>query len=379
MMKRTLLVLLAFLLSVQTALALDLPPPPPPQLDASAWLLLDLSSNQILDSANADSRIEPASLTKLMTAYLVFSALQQGALKLTDTVEPSVHAWQTGGSRMFINPGKPVSVDDLLHGMIVQSGNDATVALAERLGGSEPGFVVMMNKAAAQLGMNHTHFVTATGLPDPQHYTTARDLATLTAAIIREFPQYMPLFSIREYRYNNITQANRNRLLWSDPSVDGMKTGHTEGAGYCLIATAHRGERRLISVVLGTPTDALRASESQKLLNYGFQFFDGIRLYRANQPITQLKVWRGKSAMVNAGFTHDITLSVPHGQAHLLTTRLTTRQPLLAPLTAGQTIGTLTVSLQGKVLAQYPLQALNNVPVASALGRAWDSLMLMFH
>ncbi len=378
-MRRIPLLLSALFLSVHSALALDLPPPPPPQLNASAWLLLDESDNQTLTGANMDTRIQPASLTKLMTAYLVFSALQQGAIHLTDTVEPSPHAWKTEGSRMFINPGQPVTVDNLLHGMIVQSGNDATVALAERLGGSEAGFVDMMNKAAHQLGMMHTHFVTATGLPDPQHYTTARDLATLTSAIIREFPQYMPLFAIREFRYNNITQPNRNRLLWTDPSVDGMKTGHTEGAGYCLIATAHRGDRRLISVVLGTPTDALRASESQKLLNYGFQFFDTVHLYHAGQTVTTLKVWRGKSATVNVGFTHDVVLSVPHGQEKNLVTTMTTRQPLLAPLNQGQAVGTLTVSLQGKVLAQYPLQALVEVPVASALGRAWDSLMLKFH
>lgn len=378
-MKITFLLLtLLFALRLPTAQALDLPTAPPPQLQASAWLLEDLSSGQVLAEHNDDRRVEPASLTKLMTAYLVFTALHQGEIKLSDTLTPSTHAWKTGGSRMFIEPNKPVSVDDLLHGMIIQSGNDATVALAERVGGSETDFVTMMNKAAQQLGMLHTHFVTATGLPDPQHYTTALDLEKVSAAIIREFPQFMPMFSIREYRYNNINQANRNRLLWSDPSVDGMKTGHTESAGYCLIASAHRGDRRLLSVVVGAPTDALRAAESQRLLNYGFQFFDGVRLYRANQPITSLKVWKGKAAQVNVGFTHDIHLSVPHGRSKDLKVGVTTHQPLLAPLSIGQSVGSLTVSLDNQVLAQYPLQALDNVPVASTLGRLWDSLMLKF-
>ncbi len=367
-----------FSLSANAAITLDLPTAPPPDLTASAWLLMDTQSRQVLVEHDADRRVEPASLTKLLTAYLVFTAIRQGEIKLTDTILPSEKAWKTEGSRMFIEPNKPVTVDDLLHGMIVQSGNDATVALAERIGGSEAGFVSMMNKAAQQLGMTHSHFVTATGLPDPQHYTTARDLGLVAVAIMHDFPQFAPLYAIKEYRYNNITQPNRNRLLWSDPSVDGMKTGHTESAGYCLIASAHRGDRHLLSVVLGTPSDALRAAESQRLLNYGFQSFDGVRLYQANQTVATLKVWKGKQASIRAGFQHDILLSVPHGRSKDLKTTLTTKQPLLAPLSAGQTIGTLNVSLDNRVLAQYPLQALDNDAVASWLGRLWDSVMMKF-
>ena len=339
---------------------------------------MDANSGQILVQQEGDRRIEPASLTKLMSAYLTFAAIKQGRLKLTDIVPVSEKAWKTEGSRMFIEPNKPVTVDELLHGMIIQSGNDATIALAESVGGSEAGFVVMMNKEAQRLGMTHTHFVTATGLPDPQHYTTAHDLSLIATAIIRDFPEFHPLYSIKEYRYNNINQPNRNRLLWSDPTVDGMKTGHTESAGYCLIASAHRGERRLLSVVLGATSDNLRAAESQRLLNYGFQFFDSVKLYAKGQPVTTLKVWKGHNSTIKVGFTRDIYLSVPRGRNKDIKTTLTTRQPLLAPLSTGQVVGTLSVSLDNQVLAQYPLQALENVSVASIFGRAWDSMMLKF-
>ncbi|MDR3390316.1 MAG: D-alanyl-D-alanine carboxypeptidase [Sulfuriferula sp.] len=367
------------LLCFSTAVsAIDLPAPPPPQLAAKAWLLVDANNGQILTQQDSDRRIEPASLTKLMSAYLTFAAIKQGRLKLTDIVPVSEKAWKTEGSRMFIEPNKPVTVDELLHGMIVQSSNDATIALAEAVGGSEAGFVTMMNKEAQRLGMTRTHFVTATGLPDPQHYTTAHDLSLIATAIIRDFPEFHPLYAIKEYRYNNITQPNRNRLLWSDPTVDGMKTGHTESAGYCLIASAHRGNRRLLSVVLGADSDNMRAIESQRLLNYGFQFFDGVKLYAKDQPITTLKVWKGHNGTVKAGFTRDVYLSVPRGRNKDIKTTLTTRQPLLAPLSIGQPVGTLTVSLDNKVLAQYQLQSLENVNIASIFGRAWDSLMLKF-
>ncbi|ARU32410.1 peptidase [Sulfuriferula sp. AH1] len=358
--------------------AVDLPTAPPPQLAAKAWLLMDVNSGQILAEHDSDRRIEPASLTKLMSAYLTFAAIRQGRLKLTDVVPVSEKAWKTEGSRMFIEPNKPVTVDELLHGMIIQSGNDATIALAEAVGGSEAGFVVMMNKQAQRLGMAHTHFVTATGLPDPQHYTTARDMSLIATAIIRDFPEFHPLYSIKEYRYNNITQPNRNRLLWSDPTVDGMKTGHTESAGYCLITSAHRGDRRLLSVVLGAASDNLRAAESQRLLNYGFQFYDGVKLYAKGQTVTTLKVWKGHNGNVKAGFTRNIYLSLPRGRNKDIKTTLTTRQPLLAPLSIGQPIGTLTVSLDNKILAQYQLQSLENISVAGIFGRAWDSLMLLF-
>ncbi len=368
-----------FLLCLSTlSFAVDLPTAPPPDLAAKAWLLMDANSGQVLVEKDADRRIEPASLTKLMTAYLSFAAIKQGRLKLTDIIPISEKAWKTEGSRMFVEPNKPVTVDELLHGMIIQSGNDATVALAESIGGSEAGFVSMMNKEALRLGMTHTHFVTATGLPDPQHYTTARDLSLIATAIIRDYPEFHPLYSIKEYRYNNITQPNRNRLLWSDPTVDGMKTGHTESAGFCLIASAHRGNRRLLSVVLGANSDALRAAESQRLLNYGFQFFDSVKLYAQNQTVTTLKVWKGSQSTIKAGFARDLYLSVPRGRSADLKNTLTTRQPLLAPLSRGQAIGTLRISLDNKIIAQYPIVALENVSVASFIGRVWDSIMLKF-
>jgi D-alanyl-D-alanine carboxypeptidase (penicillin-binding protein 5/6) len=375
-MKKIIAFALLFLSTL--SFAVELPAVPPPELAAKAWLLMDANSGQVLVEKDADRRIEPASLTKLMTAYLSFAAIKQGRLKLTDTIPISEKAWKTEGSRMFVEPNKPVTVDELLHGMIIQSGNDATVALAESIGGSEAGFVTMMNKEAQRLGMTHTHFVTATGLPDPQHYTTARDLSLIATAIIRDYPEFHPLYSIKEYRYNNISQPNRNRLLWSDPTVDGMKTGHTASAGYCLIASAHRGPRRLLSVVLGAESDALRAAESQRLLNYGFQSFDGAKLYAKDQTVATLKVWKGSQSQIKAGFTRDLYLSIPRGRSADLKTTLTTRQPLLAPLSRGQNIGTLKVSLDNKIIAQVPVVALENVSVASFLGRAWDSMMLKF-
>ncbi|BBO99815.1 D-alanyl-D-alanine carboxypeptidase family protein [Sulfuriferula nivalis] len=375
-MKKIIAFVLLFLSTL--SFAAELPMAPPPELAAKAWLLMDANSGQVLVEKDADRRIEPASLTKLMSAYLSFAAIKQGRLKLSDTVPVSDKAWKTEGSRMFIEPNKPVTVDELLHGMIVQSGNDATIALAESIGGNEAGFVTMMNKEAQRLGMTHTHFVTATGLPDPQHYTTARDLSLIATAIIRDYPEFHPLYSIKEYRYNNITQPNRNRLLWSDPSVDGMKTGHTESAGYCLIASAHRGTRRLLSVVLGANSDALRAAESQRLLNYGFQFYDSAKLYNHDQTVASLKVWKGSQSLIKAGFTSDLYVSIPRGRSKDLKTTLTTRQPLLAPLSRGQNIGTLKISLDNKVLTQFPVVALENVSVASFIGRAWDSMMLKF-
>ena len=271
----------------------DLVNPPAPTVAARSYLLLDYYSRQTLAGKNANERVEPASLTKLMTAYLTFSALRQKQIQPAQVVPVSERAWKAEGSRMFIEPRKAVTVDELMHGMIVQSGNDACIALAELIAGSEEAFAQTMNREAQRLGMKDTHFVNSTGLPDAKHYSTAYDLALLAIAIIREFPEYHPLYSTREYRYNNITQANRNRLLWSDPTVDGMKTGYTESAGYCLIATAKRSERRLVSVVLGAASESARAAESQKLLNHGFQFYDSVKLYEKNQTVTSVPVWKG--------------------------------------------------------------------------------------
>ncbi|QDF95265.1 peptidase [Azoarcus sp. DD4] len=350
---------------------------PAPALAAKAWVLMDHGTGQVLATKDPDTRIEPASLTKLMTAYLTFSALKAGTIALDQPVPVSERAWRQEGSRMFIEPLKPVTVQELIRGVIVQSGNDACVALAELIAGTEEAFAAMMNNEAKRLGMNNTHFTNSTGLPDPQLYTTAKDLALLASAIVRDHPDYYSsLYSLKEYRYNNITQPNRNRLLWMDSTVDGMKTGHTSSAGYCLISSALRGPRRLISVVLGADSDTVRAQESLKLLNFGFQFFDTVKLYSADQALSQFRVWKGQANEVGAGFTSDFVMSLPKGQADKISATLESRQPVLAPLQKGQEIGTLKLSLDGKPLGEYAVVALQDVPVAGFFGRLWDALVL---
>jgi serine-type D-Ala-D-Ala carboxypeptidase (penicillin-binding protein 5/6) len=348
-----------------------------PSIAARSWLLVDLGSGQTLAAGSPDERIEPASLTKVMTAYLVFAALKQGNLKLDQEVPVSEKAWKAPGSRMFIEPNRPVTVDQLIHGMVIESGNDASIALAEAVAGSEEAFVEHMNREARRLGLTGTHYANATGLPDPQHYTTARDLARLTKALIHDFPGYYNrIFSQKEFTYNKITQPNRNRLLWLDPNVDGVKTGHTESAGYCLIASGKRGPRRLLSVVIGTHSDSARALESQKLLNFGFQYFEAIRFYRKDQSISKLKVFKGSNDIVNVGFLKDLVLSLPKGLAEKFKVQLVSQQPLLAPVQQGQRVATLRLMLDDKVWGEYPVVALESVPLAGIFGRAWDSLKL---
>ena len=361
-----------------TAQQPSLPAVPPPPVAASSWLLVDLTSRQTLAGLNAGERREPASLTKLMTAYLAFSALKQKQITLAQTVSVSTRAWKAEGSRMFIEPNRPVTIDELLRGMIVQSGNDASVAIAEAIAGSEEAFAQAMTREAQRLGMKNTSFVNATGLSHPQHYSTAADLAILAGAIIRDFPDYYPLYSIKEYKYNNITQPNRNRLLWTDQYVDGMKTGFTEAAGYCLVASARRGPRRLLSVMMGAASDSARAIESQKLLNFGFQFYDTPRLYEKNQVVTTLPVWKGTGDTLKTGFTDDVFMSLPKGVGPKLKVAMEARQPLTAPIALGQTVGTLRLTLDGNAVAEFPLQALEEVPQAGIFGRAWDSMRLWF-
>jgi D-alanyl-D-alanine carboxypeptidase (penicillin-binding protein 5/6) len=350
--------------------------PSPPPIAAKAWLLYDFSSAQTIASANQHERVEPASLTKLMTAYLAFAALKQKTLTLDQVVPVSERAWKAPGSRMFIEPGKPVKVEELLHGMITQSGNDTCVALAEAIAGSEDGFAQMMNREAQRLGMKQTSFTNASGLPEPKHYSTAYDLGLLAAALIRDFPEYYPLYSLREYRYNNITQPNRNRLLWLDPNVDGLKTGHTENSGFSLIASARRGPRRLLSVVLGANSDNGRAQESLKLLNHGFQFYDSVKLYDKGQTVSTLEVLKGAENRLKAGFMSDFYVSVPRGLADQLKADLVSLQPLVAPIGVGEKVGTVKVTLQNKLLGEYPVVALENVAIAGFFGRAWDSMRL---
>ena len=370
------LALAAFL----TTLCLPLPAmadvPAPPPVAARAWLLTDTASGQLLAAQGEHERAEPASLTKLMTAYLSFSALKAKTLQLAQTVPVSERAWRAAGSRMFIEPGKPVTVEELIHGMIVQSGNDACIALAEAIAGSEEVFAQMMNREAQRLGMKDTSFVNSTGLSDPGHYSSAYDMALLATAVIRDFPEYYRYYSIREYRYNDITQPNRNRLLRLDPNVDGVKTGHTESAGYCLIASAKRGQRRLLSVVLGTASENVRARESQKLLNFGFQFYDSARLYDKGQTVSTVPVWKGSERVLKAGVAADVSVSVPKGMTDKVKADLVSQQPLLAPVSAGQRVGTLRVMLESKPIREYPVVALENVAVAGFFGRAWDTVRL---
>ena len=351
--------------------------PQPPQVTGRAWMVVDVSSGQILAAEKPDERFEPASLTKLMTAYLVFAALKEKKLALEQQVNVSERAWRAPGSRMFIEPKKPVSVDELIHGMIVQSGNDACIALAEQLAGSEEAFAAMMNREADRLGMKNTKYMNASGLPDPQHFSTARDLHLLASALIRDFPeQYAQYYSLREYRYNGITQVNRNRLLWLDNTVDGMKTGFTEAAGYCLVASSKRGPRRMLTVLLGTTSESMRAQESQRLLNWGFQFFDAVRLYAGNAPVKEIEVWKGARASLKAGFRDDLVVTVPKGQGEKLKAELLSQSPLVAPVAAGTRVGNLRVTLDGKPLGEYPVIALEEVPAAGIFVRAWDTLRL---
>jgi D-alanyl-D-alanine carboxypeptidase (penicillin-binding protein 5/6) len=373
-----LLVLLILPPSYLFAQPTSFPAAPVPAIAARSYVLLDYNSNQVLAAHDAQARVEPASLTKLMTAYVTFAALKQKRLRPDQAVTVSERAWRAAGSRMFVEPKKPVIVDDLIRGMIVQSGNDASIALAEMIGGSEEAFAELMNREARRLGLTDTHYVNATGLPHPQHHTTARDIAELAAAVIRDFPEYYPLYSQKEFRYNNITQSNRNRLLWTDPTVDGMKTGYTENAGYCLVTSARRGERRLVSVVVGAASESGRAAESQKLLNHGFQAYDGVRLYPGKQPVATLTVFKGASNGVKAGFIEDLHLALPRGTSDKLKATVESLQPLLAPIGSGQRVGTLKLTMDGKPFREIPVVALEDVPVAGFFGRGWDTLRLMF-
>lgn len=354
------------------------PIPSAPQLAARSYVLMDATTGKVLAESKGDTREQPASLTKLMNAYIVFRELKSGRIHLTDEVTISKKAWQTGGSRTFVEVGKQVPVQDLIQGMVVQSGNDASVALAEYVAGSESAFVQLMNQAAQQLGMKNTHFADADGLPKPDHYSTAHDLAILTRALIRDFPEYYHYFKEKEYTFNHIKQYNRNRLLWRDPSVDGLKTGHTEEAGYCLIASAKRGDMRLISVVMGADSDNGRVTQSQALLDYGFRFYETRVLYKAGQPVTEARVWKGAEQHVPLGVTRDLSVTFPRGQYHSLKPAMELDNTVLAPVTAGKTYGQVQVSIGQTVLAQEPLIALHGVAEGSLWQRLKDDVRLRF-
>ena len=358
--------------------------PQPPEIAARAYLLVDLTAQQVLAELDADKPIEPASLTKLMTAYIVFDSLKSKKIGLQQTFGVSERAWKMPGSRMFIDPKMKVPVEDLIKGMIVQSGNDATIALAEGVGGTLEHFVQMMNAQAKVLGMKTTGYKNPEGLTEPGHITTARDLSILAGRLMQDFPEYVAYYAIKKYRYPGTPAANennRNLLLFRDPSVDGLKTGHTDAAGYCLIATAKReapgvGQRRLLSIVLGASSENARAAESQKLLNWGYTAFDAIKLFDANQAVVSPHVWKGRDSLVKLGRLSPIVVAVPTGSAGRIQTQVARPEPLMAPLNRGQAVGVLKVTLDQKPLVDVPLLVLETVEQASFVGRAWDTVRL---
>ncbi|RJG03127.1 D-alanyl-D-alanine carboxypeptidase family protein [Noviherbaspirillum sedimenti] len=355
---------------------------PAPTLAAKSWLLLDATSQQVVAAQDPDLRIEPASLTKIMTAYLAFAAIRDKRLDLNQSVNVSVRAWKVdpSSSKMFIDPATPVKINDLLYGLIVQSGNDAAVALAEAVAGTEETFAALMNQEAQKMGMKSTRFANAHGLPSPNNYSTARDLSILATRLINDFPEFYKIYSTKSYTYNKITQPNRNRLLWLDPSVDGMKTGHTEAAGYCLISSAKRpgvgGDRRLVSVMIGTTSDQMRAQESQKLLNWGFQNFDTVKLYAKGQAVDTPQVWKGSKNQLKIGFNHDVYVTLPKGAAAKMKPVLERKDPLVAPIDQNSRVGTMKMMVDGKAVAELPVLALEQVSQAGMFGRAWDSMRL---
>ncbi len=352
--------------------------PSPPKLAATGYVLMDYQSGQVIAQSKAEQRLEPASLTKMMTAYVVSHELAAGHIALTDKVLVSEKAWRMPGSRMFIEVGNTVSVEKLLMGLIIQSGNDASVALAEHVAGSEESFVPLMNGHAVRLGLNGTHFANSTGLPHENHYTTPHDMALLAAAIIRDFPDHYDWYSQKSYKYNNIAQNNRNLLLFRDDSVDGLKTGHTEAAGYCLVASAQRKEMRLISVVMGTKSEKARAQESQKLLNYGFRFFETHRLYSAGQQLKEMRIWKGETESLKLGLSDELYVTVPRGQYKNLNASLNVDKTITAPALGGQTFGHVHIRLEDEVLAERPLVALQEVKKGGLVQVLKDNVLMLF-
>ena len=359
-------------------------PVTPPTLAARSWLLMDATSGQILAAHEPDMRIEPASLTKLMTAYLAFAAVRDKRIDLQQTVNVSVNAWKVDGdsSKMFIEPSTPVRIQDLLYGLIVQSGNDAAITLAEAIAGNEATFVEQMNRTALSLGLKNTRFANPHGLPHAENYATARDLSTLANRLIIDFPELYKIYSTKSFTYNKITQPNRNRLLWLDPTVDGVKTGHTQAAGYCLIAAAKRpngphGDRRMLSVVLGTASDSVRAQESQKLLNWGFQNFETHKMYSKGQVVLTPTVWKGAINELKLGFNRDVYVTLPQGTRPKITTQVERTDPLVAPIAQYTSVGTLKLLANDQVVNSVPLLALEPAPAAGIVGRSIDTLRLL--
>jgi len=370
--------LISIILASLVALVAQAETPPAPELGAQGYLLIDYDSGEVLAAANADVRLEPASLTKIMTAYVVFSELAAGNIALDDQVLISEKAWRTGGSKMFIEVGNQVRVEDLLKGMIIQSGNDASVALAEHVAGSEDSFAGLMNQHAERLGMRQSHFTNAPGLPDPEHYTTPSDIARVTAAMIRDFPEYYRWYSEPEFTWNEIKQFNRNRLLGKGVGVDGVKTGHTQAAGYCLVSSAKRDGQRLISVVMGTASDSARVADSLALLNYGFRFFETHHLYPAGEPLELLRVWSGDPPTVAVGPAADVAVTIPRGSFDQLSAQLEPISELTAPVAVGQLVGEIALLLDGEEIKRQPAVALDAVERGGLLRQAADSILKLF-
>jgi len=361
-----------------TATAAPIIIPAAPQIGAESYLVIDAATGDVLASENARMRLPPASLTKIMTSYIIADEIEQGRITLDDRVPISVKAWRMEGSRMFIREGTEVSVADLLRGIVIQSGNDASVAMAEYIAGDEEAFAGLMTQTAKSLGMNNTNFMNATGLPDEMHYTTAEDLAILTRALINRFPEHYAIYSEKYFSYNDIRQANRNALLWRDDSVDGVKTGHTQAAGYCLVASAMENDTRLISVVMGARDERTRAAESQKLLNYGFRYYETVNLYAAGSSLKRVRVWSGLHESVEVGLDDAITLTIPRGGRDQLKAEINLQDVIEAPIERGQTLGALTLSLGDEMLVERPVVALNPVQAAGWLSSTLDDVQLMF-
>lgn len=375
---RTLLLTLVTALSLVSLQLQAALVPAPPQLAATAYVAMDASTGDILVESGADGRFAPASLTKMMTSYIVEHEIAQGNVAETDLVPISVKAWKTPGSRMFVREGTQVLLGDLLRGVIIQSGNDASVALAEYIAGSEDAFADLMNQHAVRLGLKNTHFENATGLPADNHYSSPRDLALIARALIQDFPEQYSIYAEKYFTYNDIKQPNRNRLLWRDATVDGVKTGHTEEAGYCLVASALRDDMRVISVVLGTISDEARAAESQKLLSYAFRFFRTFPLYKAGATLNSPEIWKGSVDSVGLGLTEDLAVTIPRGKEDQLAAVLDLPTIIEAPLEQGQQVGSLKVSLAGELLREVPLVALQPVAEADFVKKIWHSIVLFF-
>jgi len=367
------------LLTAPAAWASQMVIPAPPQLAAKSYVLLDAASGKVLVESNGDQRLPPASLTKLMTAYIATVEIRKGQIGEQDLVTVSEKAWRTGGSRMFIQVDTQVSVSDLLHGIIIQSGNDASVALAEHIAGSEEAFADMMNAAAERLGMKNSHFMNATGLPDPEHYSSAHDMAILARAIINEDAEHYAIYSQKEFFWNNIKQPNRNLLLWRDKTVDGLKTGHTEEAGFCLVSSALRDGARMITSVFGTVSEQARAAETQKLLTYGFRFFETRTFYQKGAELAQAQVWKGAARQLKAGLANDLTLTLPKGQLDKLQAGMSLNPQLIAPIQQGDVIGKVEVKLGEEVVHSADLVALETVEEGGLFRRLWDSIRLFFY